>query len=144
MAKAEIDPKAVRAQIALRLAEVSEVGFAFLFGSRAGGAPRPDSDWDLAVYLSSTLDSAGRASVRDRLIASLEPELRLDLVVLNDAPPLLAHRAIQGERILMRDEPAFVRFAVRTLAASGDEAHWRDLHARERHHRLARGRFGRP
>ena len=139
-----IDAKDGRARIALLLAETSEVRFALLFGSRAGGAPRPDSDWDLAVYLSGTLDSAERASVRDRLIASLEPELRLDLVVLNDAPPLLAHQALKGERILMRDEPAFVRFVVRTLAASGDEAHWRELHARERHHRLARGRFGRP
>jgi hypothetical protein len=41
-------------------------------------------------------------------------------------------------------ERAWVRFAVQTLAAAGDEAHWSELHARERERRLAEGRFGRP
>jgi predicted nucleotidyltransferase len=133
-----------RRRIAERIAAAGDVRFAFLFGSRAGGSRRPDSDWDLAVYLSDALDPGQRAAVRDRLVAALEPEFPVDLVVLNEAPPLLAHRAIQGERVLMRGEPAFVRFAVRTLAASGDEAHWRELHARERRRRIERGRFGRP
>jgi predicted nucleotidyltransferase len=140
----EAGANGARARIAERIAADADVRFAFLFGSRAGGRPRPDSDWDLAVYLSDALHPAQRATARDRIVAALEPEYPVDLVVLNEAPPLLAHRAIQGERVLMRDEPAFVRFAVRTLAASGDEAHWRDLHAREQRRRLERGRFGRP
>ncbi|MCP4661106.1 MAG: nucleotidyltransferase domain-containing protein, partial [bacterium] len=27
-----------------------EILFAYLFGSRAGGRPRPDSDWDVAIF----------------------------------------------------------------------------------------------
>lgn len=133
-----------RDRIAGELARAPEVVFATLFGSRAGGGGRADSDWDLAVYLDDALDAAARARVRARVVAALEPAARVDVVVLNDAPALLARQALGGEKLVVRDRRAFVRFAVRTLAAAGDEAFWRDLHARERKRRLAEGRFGRP
>jgi predicted nucleotidyltransferase len=137
-----LDP--ARARLADRVAEAPEVRFALLFGSRVTGGARPDSDWDLGVYLSDDLDSAERAAVRDRLVAAIEPRDPVDIAILNDAPPLLAHRALRGEKLVLRDEVAFVRFAVRTLAAAGDEAYWRELHARERRMRLEQERFGRP
>jgi predicted nucleotidyltransferase len=144
VAQPELQPDPSRARLAARLAEVPEVRFALVFGSRVTGGARPDSDWDLAIYLADGLEATARAALRDRLVAAIEPRDRVDLVILNDAPPLLAHRALCGEKLFSRDEVAFVRFAVRTLAAAGDEAYWRDLHARERRMRLEQGRFGRP
>ena len=68
----------------------------------------------------------------------------MDVVLLNDAPPLLAQRVLQGERIFIRDRFAYVRFFVRTAALAGDEQYWRQLHAQTRKQRLEEGRFGRP
>jgi len=133
-----------REQIALAVAETPGVLFATLFGSRAAGRARGDSDWDIAIYLDDALDARERDQIRSRLIAALEPAIRVDVVVLNDAPALLARRALDGEALLVRDRRARVRFFVRTLAAAGDEAFWHDLHARARERRLSEGRYGRP
>lgn len=122
----------------------TSVQFALLFGSRARGTARADSDWDLAVFVDPRLDSAARWHLRTRLIAALAPAIAADVVVLNDAPPLLAQRALQGRVLLKRDPVAYSRFFVKTLAAAGDEQYWNDLHARERERRLVGGRFGRP
>lgn len=132
-----------RDRILAELLRVPAVVFATLFGSRMQGRARGDSDWDVAIYLEDALDAGERARIRSRLIAALEPALRADVVVLNDAPTLLARRALEGERLFVRDERVWVRFFVRTLSAAGDEAHWHDLHARERARRLEEGRFGR-
>jgi predicted nucleotidyltransferase len=133
-----------RERIAEVTAEAPGVLFATLFGSRAEDRARADSDWDVGVYLDDALDARERERIRLRLVAALEPATAVDVVILNEAPALLARRALDGERLFVRDRCAFVRFFVRTLGAAGDEAYWRDLHARERARRLAEGRFGRP
>ena len=133
-----------REQIDAAVAETPGVLFATLFGSRATDRARGDSDWDVAIYLDDALDGRERDRIRARLIAALEPGIRVDVVILNDAPALLARRALDGEQLLVRDRRAWVRFFVRTLAAAGDEAFWRDLHARARERRLSEGRYGRP
>jgi predicted nucleotidyltransferase len=121
-----------------------EVVFALLFGSRAAGTARPDSDHDVAVWLSQDLDDGQRHEWLRHAYASLTPPDDLDLVVLNEAPALLGHRALMGRILLMRDRAAYSRYFVRTLALSNDEAYWRDLHDRARRRRLEEGRFGRP
>jgi hypothetical protein len=68
----------------------------------------------------------------------------VDLVVLNDAPPLLAHRALAGRDLFTRDRRAYVRFFVRTMGELEDERYFRRVHARERARRIEEGRFGRP
>ncbi len=138
-------PERVEVRLAARLAAAPEVLFALLFGSRAGGRPQTDSDWDVAVYLAEELTPRERFDTRLRLASDLaEVASPLELVVLNDAPALLGHRALMGQRLLVRDKTAYVRYFVRTLAASEDERYWRDLHHRERLKRLEEGRFGRP
>lgn len=68
-----------------------QVQAAFLFGSRAFGGARPDSDWDLAVYLEPP-----------------EPdptlEILTDLVVLNPAPPVLAFEVVRANKVIYRRE----------------------------------------
>jgi predicted nucleotidyltransferase len=121
-----------------------EVRFALGFGSRARGDARPDSDWDVAVFVDPVTDAARRFELRNQLSAALAPAVGVDVTILNDAPPLLAHRALQGRLLLLRDREAYVRFYVRTLAEAGDQGYWSQLHARERRRRLAGGGFGRP
>ena len=127
-----------------RLAAVDDVVFALIFGSRVKGTSRTDSDWDVAIYLADHLTSKQRFAVRLKLLAQLEDLGAIDLVILNEAPPLLAQRALQGERVLVKDPVVFVRFFVRTEAEAGDEQYWHQIHAAARARRLEEGRFGRP
>jgi predicted nucleotidyltransferase len=133
-----------RAAIRELLQADDRVSFALLFGSRATGRARHDSDWDVGVYLSDGLSNEERWQFRLQTIAALEPAIPVDLVILNDAPALLAHRALSGELFVLRDRTAHVRFYTRTLAAAGDERYWAELHAAARARRLEEGRFGRP
>ncbi len=133
-----------RQRIARALEQTPGVLFATLFGSRVSDRPRADSDWDVAIFLDEGLDAPEREAISARLIAALEPTTAVDVVILNDAPALLARRALDGDPIVVSDRRAWVRFFVNTLAAAGDEAYWRRLHADARERRLAEGRFGRP
>jgi predicted nucleotidyltransferase len=127
-----------------RLAEVCDLDFAFLYGSRAHGDARGDSDVDVAVYFAPTVSERDLFRRRLEIAADLESLGDPDVVVLNQAPPLLAHRALMGRPIVINDRTSYVRFFVRTLAASGDERYWRGIAERERRSRLEEGRFGRP
>ena len=85
---------------------------AYLFGSQARGDTTPLSDVDIAVIL----EPGAEPTVQARLISDLMLALRrsdIEVVVLNNAPPLLKERAISRGRLLdCRDEAARVRFEV--------------------------------
>jgi predicted nucleotidyltransferase len=130
------------------LAGVPEVAFAYLFGSRARGDARADSDVDLAVMLTScavSMDGAAR-------IRYLAPKLlpvtgdALDLVFLDRAGILLAHRVLR-DGILVRDaDPvARVRHQVATVSRYLDTSHlrWVQIEATRRNLQ-ARRHDGRP
>lgn len=134
----------VENELAERLARHPEVKFVLLFASRAGDRARPDSDWDVAVYLDEVLSPRAAFQARLQMLGEMEDLGDLDLVILNEAPPLLGHRALQGKRLLVQDPQAYLRFFQRTLAASEDERHWREIHDRARAARLREGSFGRP
>lgn len=119
-----------------------EVVFALIFGSRAQGRARPDSDWDIAVYVDEGIDARGRFDLRRALAASLEPAIAADITVLNDAPALLGHRALSGRLVLDRDHARYVRYFVRTLGLAFDEAPMRRIHAEARRRRLAESSGG--
>ena len=78
----------------------ADVLVAYLFGSHAEGRAHRESDVDVAVLL----DRATHADSRDRFEArvALSSDLigllhcnEVDVVVLNDAPPLLARRIVR-------------------------------------------------
>jgi predicted nucleotidyltransferase len=98
------------------LAAQPDVLAAYLFGSYATGKARPESDVDVAVLLSGT-DEMERFERRLRLMGEVEEALGrrpADVVVLNDAPPLLAHQVLRhGRLIFERDRAARVEFEVR-------------------------------
>jgi predicted nucleotidyltransferase len=88
-----------------------EVVAVYLFGSVAEGRAHRESDVDLAVLLdwASHATAASRFDAGIRLAGAVQGQLgrRVDLVVLNDAPPLLGRHAVtRGRRILCRDPRA--------------------------------------
>jgi len=101
--------------LAAYLTAQPDVLAAYLFGSYARGDARPDSDVDLAVLLSTT-DEMERFERRLGLIGAVGEVLgrrSADVVVLNDAPPLLTHQVLtHGRLIAERDRMARVDFEV--------------------------------
>lgn len=94
------------------------VQFAYLFGSRATGRPRPSSDTDIAVYLADDLPGDERLAVSLRLSGVLARAARseVDVVVLNDAPlPLLGSILRQRVVLYRNDEPRRVEFESTTF-----------------------------
>ncbi len=93
-----------------------EVLAVYLYGSRARGTARHDSDVDLALLLRQPPPPTLGGVIRD-VEALLEHELRLPVqaVSLNTAPPDLAHRVLRdGIVVLDRDRPERLRFEVQS------------------------------
>lgn len=119
--RANIDEllEAVRAA----LADEPGVAAAFVFGSHARGTARATSDVDVAV-LPSVSAPEDRIALRRGFIAALSRHLaadRLDVVLLDEAPPVLAFAVLkQGRLALCRDELALHRFRVATYRCHCD------------------------
>ena len=79
----------------------------YLFGSRARGVGHAHSDIDVAVYVDTDRITPGPFGYRSELTSVLMSALgsnAVDVVVLNDAPPLLYHRVLRdGVRLVARD-----------------------------------------
>lgn len=135
-----------RRRLALALDREGVVA-ALLIGSQAAGTTGPLSDVDIAAWVEASLSPPARIGLRDDLLAAATDALgtdQIDLVLLNDAPPLLAHRAMRdGIRIVERDHAERVRFETAALLTYLDTAPLRDLQAAARRRRLAENRFGR-
>ena len=94
------------------------IASAYLFGSHAAGREHRESDIDVAVLLlwDRYPSDRDRFDARVDLISDLGAALGrndVDLVILNDAPPLFGRRIIyEGQRVFLGDpaaDHAFVR-----------------------------------
>ena len=116
--------RAVRAALLNCLSKVKDVQAAYLFGSVVTGRARRDSDIDIAVLLSDGILPRKRFQRRLKLISDLGSALHrsdVDVVILNDASPLLAHRVLsKGKLIFERSASARVRFQVQTANRYAD------------------------
>lgn len=101
-----------------------DIQAAYIFGSVAQGRARPDSDIDIAVLLGRRLPDSRALHYRLRLAGELGAALHrgdVQLVILNDAPPLLAHRVLsRGALVFERSRAARVRFHVQTASRYAD------------------------
>ncbi len=93
--------------LARALESRSEILEAYLFGSCATGRAQAHSDIDVAVYVNAQVTADAAYGYAAELTAHLMAELhsnKIDVVVLNRAPPVLYHRVLRdGRRILARD-----------------------------------------
>jgi predicted nucleotidyltransferase len=104
----------------------------YLYGSRARGTARPDSDLDLGVLLQHPPAPALKSAARD-LEAAVEGALRIptEAVVLNRASADLVHRVLRdGVLVLDRDRAARIRFEVQARNEYFDLAPLRRLYRR--------------
>ena len=97
----------VHADLSRIAAATPGLGLLLLYGSRARGDARTDSDWDFGYEADSTFDP-------DALLARLADELKadkIDLTDLNRAGALLRHRAARHAVVLFEQTPGrFTRF----------------------------------
>ena len=133
-----------------RLREVLDqdgVAAAYVFGSQARGNPGPLSDVDVAVWATPDTDARRRFSLRLELAKAATRALdgqTVDLVVLDDASPLLRQRAWRdGELLIDRDPRTRVRDEARALVEFLDTKRLREQTAAGVSNRIAEGRFGR-
>jgi hypothetical protein len=98
---------ALTSRLAASLEPRGEILEAYLFGSTATGSAQAHSDLDVAVYLAEPRPAASPFGYAAELATALMSDLgvqRVDVVLLNEAPPLLYHRVLRdGVRVLARD-----------------------------------------
>ncbi|MDX6654503.1 MAG: uncharacterized protein QOH18_1213 [Solirubrobacterales bacterium] len=133
-----------------RLAEALDrdgVVAAMLIGSQARGTAGPLSDVDIAYWHDPGLARDESWGLRLALIGAAEEALRtseVDLVALNEAPPLLRHRAIRdAESLVERDRDERVRLETRALLDYFDTMPLRAALQAGVKRRLKEDRFGR-
>ena len=110
----------IERSIARSVSRRPEVLAAYVFGSTVTARARADSDIDVAVLVDESVRRSRMLAYRLDLMADLGAALHrrdVDIVVLNEAPPLLAHRVLsRGKLLFERSRSARVRFQVRTAA----------------------------
>jgi predicted nucleotidyltransferase len=101
------DPQELTEILKRHLSTRSEILEAYLFGSVARGQAQSISDVDVAVRIDVDRIQNVPFGYAAALTADLAAALRLnrvDVVVLNHAPPLLYHRVLRdGQRLFARD-----------------------------------------
>ncbi len=117
------------------LRALPEVRVAYLFGSRARGRARRDSDYDIAVLVDEAAVADSGASYRElwRLLRNIGREIPsglFDLVILNGTSPLLRYHVLRDGILLHARSPVErIRFATSTIRDYQDD----EVRRRERY-----------
>ena len=90
---------------------------AFLFGSLSKGKVHRHSDIDIAIYLKE-YDIKEVEKIWDELEDLLKKDI--DLIVLNNAKPLVAFEAIRGEKIIIKDYDFYVDYMLEVSSEAID------------------------
>ncbi|GBE05430.1 MAG TPA: nucleotidyltransferase domain-containing protein [Nitrospirae bacterium] len=119
---------------------------AYLFGSRASKIPRPESDIDIAVLLSSKVKIKDYGFIKLNIITDLIELLsfdKVDIVILNIAPPLLSHEVIKkGTLLFLKDEKKYLEYAVKATMRYLDTIYLRRVQDKILHEKIRSGDFG--
>lgn len=121
---------------------------AMLIGSQARGTAGLLSDIDLAVWHDAGLPPGPRFSLQLKLAKEARRALgtaEVDVVMLNQASPLLRQRAVRDAvRLIERDREERVRMEAQAILDYLDTKPLRAELARGQRHRIEEDRFGRP
>ncbi len=111
----------------------NNVRLALLFGSRATGYARDESDFDVAVLLDENYskDMFERGNRKRTLLHNLTTYFsssRIDLVILNDASSFLLYHVTQTGKVLYEDVPGeFARLASLAIRQYSDGQLFREV-----------------
>ena len=121
--------------IKARLERYNDITLAFLFGSAAAGRQAPASDLDIALLFREV---PGRERI-EQISAELERATgnEIDLVLLDDASPIIRMQVLKKGVPLIRREGAYEEFFTRTVNEYDDIKYQR----REIENSLDRGRI---
>ena len=124
-------------------ASYPEIAAAYLFGSRARGDARPDSDLDVGLVLRRRGETAElhHRWLRDLAgrLEALCPGSRVDVVLLEPQGPIFAHRVLcEGVRAYEADRVRRVDFESDTISRALDLLPAHERLARERIHGFRR------
>lgn len=97
----------------------SDIVASYLFGSQATGKAGPLSDIDVAVLLNERIPAELYSDIKLDLIQNLAPLFGredIDVVILNQASPLLRHRVLTTRKLLSNsDDRARVGFEAESI-----------------------------
>lgn len=120
-----------------------EIILAYLFGSQAKGMARQDSDIDIALLIDESSVKQSRLRFQIDLAAELGND-RIDLVILNHAPPLLQHQVIKhGVKLFSRDKATTVDFVFKAITRYLDTIYLRHVQDEVMYRHIKEGRYGR-
>jgi uncharacterized protein len=145
MSPTGLPPDTVRLEAALgeALAAMPRVAAALLFGSTAAGRTHAGSDIDLGVLLDPPPRADERYALTRAILEALVGHVateRVDLVLLNGAPPALAFRVLKHGRVVSCPKPAVLhRFRVLTYRLQADFAPVEELFRRSTRARALAG-----
>lgn len=120
---------------------------AMLIGSQARGEAGPLSDVDIAVWHEPDMGWKQSWDLQLSLIGAAQDALKtneVDIVILNEAPPLMQHRAIRDAvRLVERDQAQRIRFETKAVLDYFDTAPLRLARKENVKRQLREDRFGR-
>jgi len=108
------------------LLEKYNIKLIYIFGSYAKGKNDKNSDLDIAVLLEKGYNPLDKLSLIGDFIDIFKRN-DIDLVILNDANPVLEHQVIKyGKLVYMKDEDVKVFYEVRVLKEYMDMEYFRN------------------
>ncbi|MBU2573712.1 MAG: nucleotidyltransferase domain-containing protein [Elusimicrobia bacterium] len=116
-----MDIKEIEGRLARYFSSRPEIKAGYIFGSRTRGVENGLSDIDVAILVDDAISPETypygyKAKILTDLLKLLKTD-NIDLVVLNNAPCLLRHRAIcRGRLVYSGAERERIKFQVRTIA----------------------------
>ena len=123
-----------------------EVVAGYIFGSYSRGRVRPKGDIDIALLLNDTINSRDYGNIRLSIINALTELLssdRIDVTVLNTAPPLLSHEVIKrGMLLFSKDDAKRINYTVAATISYLDTIYLREVQSRILHEKIRSGDFG--
>jgi predicted nucleotidyltransferase len=111
--------------LAAALSGIDEIEFAWLFGSRATGRARRNSDVDLAIGLRGGVELELMSDLHERIVAAIDaivPSERVDLIALTEkTPTALRHQVFKhGHLLFAKDRERLVHLRYLTARDWGD------------------------